>query len=193
VDTKKFKLTIELVPKTAWFTSLYQIYKKTNHLSEWRRIKEELFEKEGRQCWICGKENTRLEAHEFWEYDDENHVMKLVAIHHLCDMCHKIKHIGFWRYTLDGRKLLEKAGITIEDIINHFCKVNNCTREEFEKHKEEAFKKWKERSRYKWKIDLGKYTPSKEILEAFEKKKNEIIVIEISCKTYPSDKQETKL
>ncbi len=40
VGMKKFKLTIELVPKTAWFTSLYQIYKKTSHLNGWRRIKK---------------------------------------------------------------------------------------------------------------------------------------------------------
>jgi len=72
--------------------------------------------------------------------------------------------------------LLRKAGITIKDVINHFCKVNNCTREEFEKHKEKAFRKWKERGRYKWKIDLGKYTPSKEILEA-SKEKSETIII----------------
>ncbi len=72
--------------------------------------------------------------------------------------------------------MLRKAGITIKDVINHFCKVNNRTREEFEKHKEKAFRKWKERSRYKWKIDLGKYTPSKEILEAFKKKSETIII-----------------
>ena len=76
-------------------------------------------------------------------------------------MCHKIKHIGFWCYTVDGRKLMEKAGLTREDLINHFCKVNNCTREEFEKHEEEAFKIWRERSKYEWKIDLGKYDPNK--------------------------------
>jgi len=158
---KKFKLTIELIPATAWFSSLYRIYKNSNQLSKWRRIKKELFEREGRRCWICGRENVRLEAHEFWEYDDEKHIMRLVAIHHLCDMCHKIKHIGFWCYTVDGRKLMEKAGLTREDLINHFCKVNNCTREEFEKHEEEAFKIWRERSKYEWKIDLGKYDPNK--------------------------------
>ena len=88
--------------------------------------KNQDFEKEGRKCWICGAENTRLEAHEFWEYDDKN---KLVAIHHLCSMCHKIKHIGFWCYTEDGRRQLKKAGLS---------------REEFEKHEREAFKIWRE-------------------------------------------------
>lgn len=146
----KSKLTIELVPSTVWFSSIYQIYKRNNQLNKWRKIKKELFEKERRKCWICGAKNTRLEAHEFWEYDDKNHIQKLIAIYHLCSMCHKIKHIGFWCYTEDGRKQLER-GLSREDLINHFCKVNNCSREEFEKHEEETFRIWRERSKYEWK------------------------------------------
>jgi len=145
------------VPATTWFSSIYQIYKKNNKLSEWIKIKEELFEKEGKRCWICGKEESHLEAHEFWEYDEKNHVQKLKAIHHLCQMCHKIKHIGFWCHTKDGQEKLKKEGLTREDLINHFCKVNNCSREEFEKHEKEAFRIWSERSKYKWKQDFGKY------------------------------------
>ena len=87
MSQKKFKLIIELVPSTVWFSSIYQIYKRNNQLNKWRKIKKELFEKGGRRCWVCDKEGSRLEAHEFWEYDDENHLQKLVAIHHLCGMC----------------------------------------------------------------------------------------------------------
>jgi hypothetical protein len=85
-------------------SSVYQIYVKKNKLNGWYEIKKEIFlKKEEHHCWICGKE-SRLQAHKFWKYDDKKHVQKLVAIHHLCDMCHKIKHIGFWCYTPDGRK-----------------------------------------------------------------------------------------
>ncbi|MCL0052037.1 hypothetical protein M1M92_00875 [Peptococcaceae bacterium] len=72
----KFKLTIEPVPATLWFSSLCQIYKERNQQNKWRKIKEKLFEKEGRKCWICGAENVRLEAHEFWEYDDKNLIQR---------------------------------------------------------------------------------------------------------------------
>lgn len=157
---KSLRLTIELVPSTVWFSSLYQIYKENNQLSKWREVKRKLFKEEGQRCWICGQEG-RLEAHEFWEYDDKNHIQKLVAIHHLCSMCHKIKHIGFWCSTEDGRELLAKSGLTRDDLINHFCKVNDCSREEFERHEEEAFKKWAERSKYKWVQDFGEYDPNK--------------------------------
>lgn len=162
-NTGKFKLQIELVPSTVWFSSIYQIYNEKNRLSEWRRIKEKIFEKEGRRCWICGKEDTRLEAHEFWKYDDKNHIQKLIAIHHLCAMCHRIKHIGFWCHTQNGRERLEKSGLTKEDLVAHFCRVNNCSVEEFMAHERQAFRIWKERSKFKWKQDFGQYNPKEGI------------------------------
>jgi hypothetical protein len=162
-QAEKLKLTIELVPSTVWFSSIYQIYKQNNRLSEWRRIKKKIFDKEGSHCWICGKKVRRLEAHEFWEYDDKSHIQKLIAIHHLCTMCHKIKHIGFWCYTQNGREKLEKSRLTKEDLVVHFCKVNNCSEEEFEDHEREAFGIWKERSEFKWKQDFGEYGPKERI------------------------------
>ena len=153
----RFKLTIELVPETAWHSSLYRYYKDRGQLEKWRKLKEDLFKKEGRKCWICGKEGTRLEAHEFWEYDDVNHVQRLVAIHHLCSLCHKIKHIGFWCYTDRGSAQLELEGLTREDLIEHFCEVNNCTKDEFEEHEKEVFETWSKRSSHEWKQDLGPY------------------------------------
>lgn len=155
---KKLKLTIELVPSTVWYSSLYEICKRNNRSSIWRKIKKEIFKKEGKKCWICGEEKRRLEAHEFWEYDDKNHIQKLVAIHHLCDMCHRVKHMGFWT-TFDGMIILTKAGLNKDDLIKHFCKVNKCSIEEFKKHEKEAVAIWKERSKYEWKQDFGEYAP----------------------------------
>jgi len=157
---KDLKLQIELVPKGVWFSSIYQLYKKSNRLSEWRKIKSQIFEKEGHCCWICGKEKGRLEAHEFWMYNDRNHVQKLTAIHHLCGMCHKIKHIGLWCYTPYGNEQMEQSGLTKDDLSAHFCKVNNVSVEEFEKHEDEALRIWKKRSKYKWKQDFGEYNPN---------------------------------
>jgi hypothetical protein len=151
------KLTIELVPQTVWYSSLYNIFKEANQYDLWGDIKRTIFKNEGRKCWICGEENRRLEAHEFWEYDDKNHIQKLVAIHHLCDLCHKIKHIGLWLHTSDGERMLEEQGLHPEDIIEHFCRVNNCSEDDFENHEEEAFKIWSNRSEHKWIQDFGPY------------------------------------
>jgi hypothetical protein len=161
MSQKKFKLAIELIPSTVWFSSIYQIYKRSNQLGKWRKIKKELFKKEGQQCWICGEKGDRLEAHEFWKYDDENHIQKLIAIHHLCGMCHRVKHIGFWCYTEDGRRQLAKPGLTKEDLVNHFCKVNGCSKKVFEEHLQKAFEIWRERSKHEWKQHFGKYDPNR--------------------------------
>jgi hypothetical protein len=156
---KDLKLTIELIPRPLWFFSLYNLYKQQKQLSKWNKMKKRLFEKEGRRCWICGEENVRLEAHEFWEYDDHKHVQKLVAIHHLCAMCHRIKHIGFWCSTDEGLQRMDQMGLTENDLIKHFCNVNTCSRKEFEEHHEQSTMIWKERSEFDWKQDLGEYAP----------------------------------
>lgn len=156
---KQFKLPIELVPSTLWFESIYQICVRNKKIKVWQTFKEDLFLKEGRKCHICGAENTKLEAHEFWNYDDKNHIQKLESIHHLCHLCHKIKHSGLWFETDYGLENLKKQNLTTEDLINHFLKVNNCTRKDFEKHYAEAFKIHAERSKYQWTQDFGKYKP----------------------------------
>jgi hypothetical protein len=151
------KLTIELVPSTVWNSSLYSFFKNTNQEEIWREIKKKLFEKEKRKCWICGNSNRRLEAHEFWNYDDVNKIQKLENIHHLCDLCHKVKHIGRWLFTYDGEKDLKKQKMKKEDIIRHFCKVNNCSNEDLDKYLIEVFKIHSKRSKFDWQQDFGIY------------------------------------
>lgn len=159
MTAEEFKLIIELIPSTVWYSSIYQYYKKTNNPSKWIEIKKVLFEREGRKCWICGNETGRLEAHEFWEYDDTKQVQKLAAIHHLCNMCHKIKHAGLWLHTIDGERMLKNENLTKQDLINHFCKVNNCSIKAFQAHEDEAFKVWSKRSKHYWKQEFDKFTP----------------------------------
>ena len=157
--TKQFKLSIELVPSTIWYANIYNYYKKLNQMEKWHELKQHLFETEGNNCWICSKNERNLEAHEFWEYDDYNHIQKLKAIHHICDLCHKIKHIGLWCHTSEGQVKLKKHGLTREALINHFCNVNGCTSDDFLKHEEIAFKKYSRRSKFQWKQDLGMHDP----------------------------------
>ena len=147
------RLEIELVPSTVWFSSLYRLLPK----NEWYRLKDNVYAEEGRKCYICGSGQGRFSLHEFWEYDDDKHIQKLSGLHHLCNLCHKIKHIGFWCHTADGKLKLKQEGLDREDLIKHFCRVNNCTKEEFLKHEDKAFEVWRERSEYQWKQDFGKY------------------------------------
>jgi len=153
VKKQKFKLTIELVPATIWFSSLYRLMSEKS----WRKLKEEVYKKEGRKCWICGSTKGPFELHEFWEYDDKKHVQKLIGIHHLCRLCHMIKHFGLWEHTSKGKEKLRKMGLSREDLVRHFCKVNDCSKEDFLRHEKEAFELWRKRSLFDWKQDFGKY------------------------------------
>jgi len=149
----KMILTIELVPKTVWYSSLYHLLPK----HEWDTLKQDLYAEEGRECYICESTSKPLEAHEFWKYDDKLHIQKLVGIHHLCTLCHKIKHIGFWCYTSDGMTRLAEEGFTRRDLVKHFCAVNKVSRKVFERYEDEALRVWRKRSRHEWKQDLDKY------------------------------------
>ena len=146
-------LEIELVPSTVWRSSLYRLMSN----NEWRSLKEEVYDKEGRKCYTCGSKEQPFSLHEFWEYNDDKHIQKLSAVHHLCNLCHKIKHIGFWCHTADGRMKLKQEGLNCDNLIEHFCIVNNCTIQDFLAHEYKAFDMWKERSKYQWKQDFGKY------------------------------------
>jgi hypothetical protein len=151
------KLTIDLVPRDLWGLSIYKMSQENGTYKKWKQLKEELKATEGDKCFICGATNNGLEAHEFWQYDDTKHVQTLDKIHHLCKMCHMIKHFGRASKTVAGQERLKKAGLTTQDLIDHFCKVNNCTVKEFERHKEEAFETHAKRGQHKWTQDLGKY------------------------------------
>jgi hypothetical protein len=158
----EYKLTIELVPSTAWRKSIYQQLKKEGKSSKWNKIKADIFAKEGKKCWICGYEVDKgLAAHEFWFYDDVNNIQKLEGIHHLCLKCHMVKHLGFASLP-DGQKVLADAGLTIEDIKEHFCKINQCSRDEFDKYAREQGRLHRERSKHKWTQNWGQY---KEIMK----------------------------
>ena len=153
----ELKLKIELTPSGVMYSSLLQYLRSMKREKEWKILKGKLFVAEGEKCWICGNSNRRLEAHEWWEYDDEMHVQKLSSVHHLCDLCHKIIHIGFSCYTPQGKQQLAQLGISRKDLIGHFCQVNGCLNETFIRHEKEAFDIWERRSKFKWRQDFGPY------------------------------------
>jgi len=92
-----------------------------------------------------------MSLHEIWNYDDVNHVQKLEGFILLCSMCHHVKHIGL------AGILASQGKLDYNEVIRHFCKVNNCSEKEFEEHVDSAFKIWEKRSQYQWKQGFGKY------------------------------------
>jgi hypothetical protein len=66
-------------------------------------------------------------------------------------MCHHSKHIGL------AGILASEGKLDYEEVVEHFCKVNECNKMDFLKHREETFKVWEKRSLFEWQQDFGKY------------------------------------
>jgi hypothetical protein len=117
----------------------------------WNSIRDSIIDENGRKCQVCGETSGTMNLHEIWEYDDTKHVQKLAGFILLCRMCHHVKHIGL------ARILANQGKLDYDEVVAHFCRVNGCTKKEFEKHKSKAFEIWAKRSEREWKQDFGKY------------------------------------
>ncbi len=142
-----FKLTIELVPSSAWQNNLRHVLPK----KMWDDIRKKVYMKNDGKCTICEKTAKKLHAHEVWEYDDENHLQILKDIIPVCTMCHLVKHPGFASINE------ARGGAPMIAVIAHFCRVNKVDREVFQKHYEEELEKYEERSRHEWTMDVTHY------------------------------------
>ena len=134
-------LEISLTPRTTWYDNVRTRVSR----DEWNAIRA-YFKKPS--CAYCGYKGM-LFTHEVWKYDDVNHIQRLVGFLSICGLCHAVKHLG-----LAG--LMAKRGdLDYQRLIGHYCVVNECTREDFLRDREEAFKLWEERSKFEWTIDVS--------------------------------------
>jgi hypothetical protein len=140
------KLKIDLIAETAWGSSLSKVMSR--HF--WRKLREQMIEERGRYCHTCGNEEI-LTCHEEWEFQDETGKQVLTGFSPICRMCHFVVHIGM------SQHLARQGSVTLDDVIDHFCKVNSVGTTEFEAHKHEAFEVYRKRSKREWEIDYGKY------------------------------------
>jgi len=136
------KLTVELVPRTAWYSNV----RSNVSTKEWDRLRRKCYELANRRCEICKGVGTKhpVECHETWQYDDTNHIQKLIGLIALCPNCHKVKHPGLAQMKGET-KLVEQQ----------LMKVNGITYSEAITVINEAFKQWERRSMYDWKLDIS--------------------------------------
>ena len=147
VKNQSLKLTIELVPSSSFYDNLRKLMKR----SDWDKLRKRIYAEYDNKCGVCGTDSNRLNCHEIWEYDDQNHEQKLLGFIALCPLCHHIKHIGL------AKILASQGKLHYESVVEHFMKVNECDRKAFEEYKKQAFAQWRERSRHQWKVDLKEY------------------------------------
>jgi hypothetical protein len=139
---KELKLTIELVPSSAWWSNVRSKVSQR----DWDKIRKWTYKRANYQCEICsGKgDHWPVECHEIWEYDDKNTTQKLNGFIALCPACHNVKHYGLSQITGKGEKSLE-----------HLCKVNNLSKKEALEYIKQAFLTWEKRSQVWWDIDIS--------------------------------------
>jgi len=135
------KLTIELVPRTSFYVNIRSILSRR----EWELIRKDTLTKANNLCEICGgvSATRALDCHEVWEYDDLNHIQKLIKFTALCNRCHEVKHIG--KAQIDGK--LDRAEDWFREINNldYYTSKNLIIR---------AFDLWAARSQHKWQLDI---------------------------------------
>jgi hypothetical protein len=117
----------------------------------WNSIRDDIIKRNGRKCQICCQTEGTMSLHEIWEYDDVKQIQKLKGFILLCRMCHHVKHIGL------AGILANEGKLDYDEVMKHFCNVNECSQKDFEKHINEAFETWRKRSGHNWKQDFGKY------------------------------------
>lgn len=138
----KLKLTIELVPRTCFYSNVRSIVSQ----SDWDKLRKDCYSKAKYVCEICGGKGTShpVECHEVWSYNDENDTQKLERLIALCPACHAVKHWGLSR--IRGRE---------NECIRHLIYVNNITLKEANRLVNNEFAIWKERSDKQWILDLS--------------------------------------
>lgn len=136
------KLTVELVPRTCWFSNVRERVAR----QEWDRIRSQTYENAGHRCEVCGGRGSKypVECHEVWEYDEAVAVQRLVRMIALCPACHEVKHIGL--AGIKGRGDVARA---------HLAAVNGWTTAIVSRYVDEAFAVWSARSGRAWSLDVS--------------------------------------
>ena len=138
------ELFVDLIPSTCWFSNVRHCI----HPTDWDRVRNHIYERTQYICECCGVNtkidtNSKLEAHERWDYDEVNKVQKLTRIVSLCSNCHQSTHIGM--AGINGKR---------KEAESHLKQVRNFTNDQVNIHITDAFDLWRKRNQYAWKLDI---------------------------------------
>ena len=149
-----WKLTIDMIPKCNWGENLHTYLDP----QVWDAVRREVYQEFGYKCAACGKPNTAFHCHEVWQFNDKKCIQKLAGFLCLCEDCHNIKH---WGRTVAVTHRGNYPMHYLDELAEHFCRVNNCTKEDFALHKVEAGDRWQKRTRKRYVLDWGKFSPER--------------------------------
>lgn len=141
----KLKLAIEPRPASTWGMTLANLLPR----DKWDRLRFDCYREAGYACEICGRTDLDLNAHEIWEFDDRRKIMRLKRIECRCTLCHDVHHFG--RSTQVHSRSYQKK------LIEHWCKVNERTKEDFQQHLADIFEINKKRANIFYIVKVGRY------------------------------------
>ena len=134
-------LTIELVPKSCWFSNV----RSQVDTATWDKLRRSTYKSANHVCQVCGGRGPKwpVECHEIFHYDDELHIQKLTGLIALCPDCHSVKHIGY-------AAIQNKA----DQAEAHLARINGWSEQETSLYLEKVWRIWRLRSREKWELNL---------------------------------------
>jgi len=140
------RLTIELVPRSCWWSNLRSQLPR----EQWDIVRRWAYRQANYRCVICGGRGPDhpVEAHEWWSYIidpvSRRLVQRLDVVKAICPACHEVKHMGL--ANIRGRTAAA---------IEHLAAVNGWEVEEALAYVEIEFNVWRVLSRYEWQADLS--------------------------------------
>lgn len=112
---KEFLITPKALPSSSHYANLRQVLPRT----KWDKLRKLTYERANHKCELCNSKPPRLEAHELWRFDFDNHVQYLERLVALCSKCHSMQHALLLRLQHDQG--IKNAQI----VVNHYNKLKN--------------------------------------------------------------------
>jgi 5-methylcytosine-specific restriction endonuclease McrA len=135
------KKQVDFKLKLNWKPSAYHYHTVRKSISQtlWKKIRVQVLDTENKTCCTCGflpsgeEDIKKLHVHEIEEYSQNSgnkQVCILKGLKLICEKCHAFHHWGRTVSVLSKEK--------INDLIDHFLNVNQCTKEDFLNHYKEV-------------------------------------------------------
>jgi hypothetical protein len=140
----RLKLEIEPIPMSSWGRSLANRLPKR----QWDDLRQEVYRRAGYRCEVCGNRSSTLHAHEVWQFDDKRAIQRLIGFECLCEMCHNVKHFG--------RSKEVYPPVYVEQLIKHWCEVNQKKKADFRRHEAMIFLRNKKRADKYYVVKIGR-------------------------------------
>jgi hypothetical protein len=147
--SEKLKLAIEPRPSSTWGVTLASLLPRDH----WKELRFQVYREANYTCSICGAKHLPIHAHEVWAFDDRKKLQKLADVICVCTMCHNVIHFG--------RSSQVYPKNYIKELVEHWCKVNRRTKEDFLKYQQDIKRLNIKRANTYYTVKVGRYNLSR--------------------------------